>query len=310
MQKYIIRRLLLAIPTILGAITAVWFAMQLAPGDPALMFVPPDFQGEEAEEYLAKVNELYGFNDPLPVQYLRYMGNTLTGDFGNSLRTLRPVSEDLLRRIPNSLRLGVSAFLLSTAMGIGLGVLAAIKRGSWVDSALMVFALVGVSMPNFWFAYVVILLFGLYLRVLPPSGLGGVKHMILPTIVLGYTSAGYLTRYVRSSMLEVINHDYVRTARAKGVSERNVMIKHALRNGLLPVVNVLGINVAFILAGSVIIETVFAWPGVGLYLIDGVVGRDFPVVQGAVLLIATSVVLVNLLTDVMLVYVDPRIRYD
>ena len=134
--------------------------------------------------------------------------------------------------------------------------------------------------------------------------------MILPTIVLGYTGAGYLTRYVRSSMLEVINHDYVRTARAKGVSERNVMIKHALRNGLLPVVNVLGINVAFILAGSVIIETVFAWPGVGLYLIDGVVGRDFPVVQGAGLLIASSVVLVNLLTDVMLVYVDPRIRYE
>ena len=310
MRKYIVRRLLLAIPTILGAITAVWFAMQLAPGDPALMFVPPDFQGEEAEAYLAKVNELYGFNDPLPVQYLRYMGNTLQGDFGNSLRTLRPVSEDLLRRIPNSLRLGVAAFLLSTVMGIALGVLAAIKRGSWVDSALMVFALVGVSMPNFWFAYVLILLFGLYLRVLPPSGLGGAKHMIMPTIVLGYTGAGYLTRYVRSSMLEVINHDYVRTARAKGVAERNVMIKHALRNGLLPVVNVLGINVAFILAGSVIIETVFAWPGVGLYLIDGVVGRDFPVVQGAVLLIATSVVLVNLLTDVMLVYVDPRIRYE
>ena len=310
MRKYIVKRLLLSIPTILGAITVLWFAMQLAPGDPALMFVPPDFQGEEAEAYLAKVNELYGFNDPLPLQYLRYIRNTLRGDFGNSLRTLRPVSEDLLRRIPNSLRLGLSAFLLSTAMGISLGVVAAIKRGTWVDSSLMIFALVGVSMPNFWFAYVLILLFGLYIPILPPSGLGGVKHMILPTIVLGYTGAGYLTRYVRSSMLEVINHDYVRTARAKGVSERNVMIKHALRNGLLPVVNVLGINVAFILAGSVIIETVFAWPGVGLYLIDGVVGRDFPVVQGAGLLIASSVVLVNLLTDVMLVYVDPRIRYE
>lgn len=310
MRKYIVRRLLLSIPTILGAITLLWFFMQLAPGDPALMFVPPDFQGEEAAEYLAKVNELYGFNDPLPVQYLRYMRNTLQFNFGTSLRTMRPVSEDLLRRIPNTVRLGVAAFLLSTAMGIALGVLAAIKRGTWVDSALMVFALVGVSMPNFWFAYVVILLFGLYLRILPPSGLGGVKHMILPTIVLGYTSAGYLTRYVRSSMLEVINHDYVRTARAKGVAERNVLIKHVLRNGLLPVVNVLGINVAFILAGSVIIETVFAWPGVGLYLIDGVVGRDFPVVQGAGLLIATSVVLVNLLTDVMLVYVDPRIRFE
>ncbi|MDE2747924.1 MAG: ABC transporter permease [Chloroflexota bacterium] len=310
MRQYIVKRLLLSIPTILGAITLLWFLMQLAPGDPALMFVPPDFQGEEAEAYLAKVNELYGFNDPLPVQYLRYMRNTLQFDFGTSLRTMRPVSEDLLRRIPNSLRLGVSAFMVSTAMGIALGVLAAIKRGTWVDSALMVFALVGVSMPNFWFAYVLILLFGLYLRILPPSGLGGLKHMILPTIVLGYTSAGYLTRYVRSSMLEVINHDYVRTARAKGVAERNVLIKHVLRNGLLPVVNVLGINVAFILAGSVIIETLFAWPGVGLYLIDGVVGRDFPVVQGAGLLIATSVVLVNLLTDVMLVYVDPRIRYE
>lgn len=318
MRKYIVKRLLLAIPTILGAITAVWFAMQLAPGDPALMFVPPDFQGEEAEAYLAKINEKYGFNDPLPLQYLRYMRNTLQFDFGTSLRTLRPVSEDLLRRIPNSVRLGVAAFLLSTALGISLGVLAAIQRGAWVDSALMVFALVGVSMPNFWFAYVLILLFSLYIPkvlgmtfpILPPSGLGGVKHMIMPTIVLGYTSAGYLTRYVRSSMLEVMNHDYVRTARAKGVAERNVMVKHALRNGLLPVVNVLGINVAFILAGSVIIETVFAWPGVGLYLIDGIVGRDFPVVQGAVLLIATSVVMVNLLTDVMLVYVDPRIRYE
>ena len=310
MRKYVVKRLLLAVPTILGAITAVWFAMQMAPGDPALMFVPPDFQGEEAEAYLEKINEKYGFNDPLPLQYFRYMRNTLQFDFGTSLRTLRPVSEDVARRVPNTVRLGVSAFLLSTALGILLGVLAAIKRGTWMDSALMVFALVGVSMPNFWFAYVLILVFGLYIPILPPSGQGGVKHMILPTIVLGYTGAGYLTRYVRSSMLEVINHDYVRTARAKGVSERNVLIKHALRNGLLPVVNVLGINVAFILAGSVIIESVFAWPGVGLYLIDGIVGRDFPVVQGAVLLIASSVVMVNLLTDVMLVYVDPRIRYE
>jgi len=310
MQKYIIRRLLLAIPTIVGAITLVWFAMQLAPGDPALMFVPPDYQGEDAAAYLEKINEKYGFNDPLPLQYLRYMRNTLRFDFGTSLRTMRPVSEDLVRRVPNSVRLGVAAFLLAAAMGISLGVLAAIKRGTWVDSALMVFALVGVSMPSFWFAYVLILLFGLYIPILPPSGLGGVKHMILPTIVLGYGSAGSLTRYVRSSMLEVINQDFVRTARSKGVSERNVLIKHALRNGLLPVVNVLGINLAFILAGSIIVESVFAWPGVGLYLFDGVQGRDFPVVQGACLLIAASVVLVNLLTDVMLVLVDPRIRFE
>lgn len=310
MRNYIVKRLLLAIPTILGAITLVWIGMQLAPGGPAVMFVPPDFQGAEAEEYLAKINEKYGFDDPLSVQYFRYLRNTLQFDFGTSLRTLRPVTDDLVRRVPNTVRLGVSAFLLAAAIGILVGVLAAIKRGTWVDNVLMVFALVGVAMPNFWFAYVLILLFALYIPVLPPSGLGGAKHMIMPTIVLGYTSAGYLARYVRSSMLEVINHDYVRTARAKGVSERNVLLNHALRNGLLPVVNVLGINLAFIIGGSVIVETVFAWPGVGLYLIDGVNGRDFPVVQGAGLLIATSVVLVNLFTDVLLVYVDPRIRYE
>lgn len=310
MRKYIIKRLLLAIPTILGAVTLVWFAMQLAPGDPAVMFVPPDFQGEEAEAYLQKVNEKYGFNDPLPLQYLRYMGNTLRFDFGASLRTLRPVTEDLERRVPHTIRLGLAAFLLSMAVGIPLGVLAAIKRGTWVDGALMVLALLGVSMPNFWFAYVLILIFALYIPILPPSGLGGVKHMILPTIVLGLSIAGSLARYSRSSMLEVINHDYVRTARSKGVSEYNVLIKHALRNGLIPIVTILGINFGFILAGSVIVETVFAWPGVGLYLIDGISGRDFPVVQGAVLLIATAVVMGNLVTDMLLVYVDPRIRYE
>ena len=310
MQKYIIKRLLLAIPTILGAVTLVWFAMQLAPGDPAVMFVPPDFQGEEAEEYLAKVNEKYGFNDPLPLQYLRYMRNTLQFDFGASLRTLRPVTEDLARRVPHTVRLGLAAFLLSMVVGIPLGVLAAIKRGTWIDGALMVLALIGVSMPNFWFAYMLILIFALYIPILPPSGLGGAKHMILPTIVLGLSIAGSLARYSRSSMLEVINHDYVRTARAKGVSEHNVLMKHAFRNGLIPIVTILGINFGFILAGSVIVETVFAWPGVGLYLIDGISGRDFPVVQGAVLLIASAVVVGNLVTDLLLVYVDPRIRYE
>ncbi|MCY3799825.1 MAG: ABC transporter permease [Chloroflexi bacterium] len=310
MQKYIVKRLLLAIPTILGAITLVWFAMQLAPGDPAVMFVPPDFQGEEAEAYLALVNEKYGFNDPLPIQYLRYMRNTLLGDFGTSLRTLRPVTEDLVRRVPNTVRLGFAAFLLSMAVGIPLGVLAAIKRGTWIDGTLMVIALLGVSMPNFWFGYVLILIFGLFIPILPPSGLGGAKHMIMPSIVVGLSIAGSLARYSRSSMLEVVNHDYVRTARAKGVTEYNVLVKHAFRNGLIPIVTILGINFGFILAGSVIIEQVFAWPGVGLYLIDGISGRDFPVVQGAVLLIAIAVVMANLVTDLLLVYVDPRIRYE
>jgi len=212
--------------------------------------------------------------------------------------------------VPHTFRLGFAAFLLSIAVGVPLGVLAAIKRGTWIDGSLMVIALLGVSMPNFWFGYVLILVFGLFFPILPPSGLGGAKHMILPSIVIGLSIAGSLARYSRSSMLEVINHDYVRSARAKGVAEYNVLVKHAFRNGLIPIVTILGINFGFILSGSVIIERVFGWPGVGLYLIDGINGRDFPVVQGAVLLIAISVVMANLVTDLLLVYVDPRIRYE
>ena len=310
MRKYIVKRLLLAIPTILGAVTLVFFAMHLAPGDPAILFVPPDLEGDAAAERMAAVNEKYGFNDPLPVQYVRYLRNTLTFNFGTSLRTRRAVIDDLGRRVPHTLRLGLAAFALSVAVSIPAGIVAAIKRGTWIDGALMVLALGGVSIPNFWFAYVLILLFSLEFRLLPPSGLGGVKHMILPTVVLGLTNAGSLARYARSSMLEVINHDYVRTARAKGLSEQNVIIKHALRNGLIPIVTLLGLNFGFILSGSVIVETVFAWPGVGLYLIDGVNGRDFPVVQATVLVIATAFVLGNIITDLLLVYVDPRIRYE
>ena len=310
MRKYIIKRLLLAFPTIFGAITLVFFAMQLAPGDPAVLFIPPDLQGEEAAAWMEVINEKYGFNDPLPVQYARYLRNTLALDFGDSLRTKRAVSDDLARRIPHSLQLGLSGFVLSIVVGISIGIVAALKRATWLDGTLMVIALAGVSIPSFWFAYVLILFFSLALGWLPPSGLGGPEYMIMPSLVLGLTSAGSLARYTRSSMLEVINHDYVRTARAKGLSERKVIIGHALRNGLIPIVTLLGLNFGFILSGSVIVETVFAWPGIGLYLIDGVNGRDFPVVQATVLIIATGFVFSNLVTDILLVYIDPRIRYE
>lgn len=310
MRKYIFKRLLLAIPSILGAATLVFFAMHLAPGDPAVMFVPPDLQGADAAAWLEKVNEKYGFNDPLPVQYLRYLTNTLALDFGASLRTKRPVIDDLSRRLPNTLELGLAGFAVSIAVGIPVGIIAAIKRATWVDGVLMVFGLAGVSIPSFWFAYMLMLLFSLELGWLPPSGMGGPQHMIMPVLVLGLTTAGALARYTRSSLLEVINNDYVRTARAKGLSERAVVLKHALRNGLIPIVTLLGINLGFVLSGSVIVETVFAWPGIGLYLVDGVNGRDFPVVQATVLVIATGFVLGNIVTDLLLVYVDPRIRYE
>lgn len=310
MRNYIVRRLLLGIPTLFGAITLVFFAIRLAPGDPAVLFVPPDLQGADAAAWLEKINEKYGFNDPLPVQYLRYLGNTLSLDFGSSLRTKRPVIDDLGRRLPNTLQIGIAGFILSIAIGIPVGIIAAVKRATWLDGTLMVFGLAGVSIPSFWFAYMLMLLFSLQLGWLPPSGMGSAANMIMPVLVLGLTTAGALARYTRSSLLEVINHDYVRTARAKGLGELSVILKHALRNGLIPIVTLLGINLGFVLSGSVIVETVFAWPGIGSYLVDGVNGRDFPVVQGSVLVIATGFIVGNILTDLLLVYVDPRIRYE
>jgi peptide/nickel transport system permease protein len=310
LRNYIVKRLLLAIPSLLGAITLVFFAIRLAPGDPAVLFVPPDLQGADAAAWLEKINEKYGFNDPLPVQYVRYLSNTLSLDFGASLRTKRPVIDDLVRRLPNTLELGLAGFVLSVAVGIPVGIIAAVKRATFLDGALMVFGLAGVSIPSFWFAYMLMLLFSLELGWLPPSGMGGPEHMVMPVLVLGLTTSGALARYTRSSLLEVINHDYVRTARAKGLAELTVILKHALRNGLIPIVTLLGINLGFVLSGSVIVETVFAWPGIGLYLIDGINGRDFPVVQATVLIIATGFILGNIVTDLMLVYVDPRIRYE
>jgi ABC-type dipeptide/oligopeptide/nickel transport system permease component len=309
-RNYIVKRLLLSIPTIIGAITIVFFAIRLAPGDPAVLFVPPDLQGADAAAWLEKINEKYGFNDPLPVQYARYIQNTLALDFGSSLRTKRPVIDDLARRLPNTLQLGLAGFVLSVVVGIPIGIIAAVKRATFLDGALMVFGLAGVSIPSFWFAYMLMLLFSLQLDLLPPSGMGGPEHMVMPVIVLGLTTAGALARYTRSSLLEVINHDYVRTARAKGLSESKVILSHALRNGLIPIVTLLGINLGFVLSGSVIVETVFAWPGIGSYLVDGIDGRDFPVVQATVLVIAAGFILGNILTDLMLVYVDPRIRFE
>lgn len=317
MRNYVIKRLLLTIPTVLGAITLVFFAMQLAPGDPAALFIPPDLAPTEADELYERINEKYGFDDPLYVQYFRYLKQLASLDLGESLRHDRSISEDLKSRIPHTLRLGVAALLVSATVGITVGVVSAIYRGTIIDSLVMLLALLGVSMPSFWLALMLILLFSVQVSWLPPSGLGGpflsqdgISHMVLPVIVLGLGSAGGLARYTRSSMLEVINNDYVRTARAKGVAERGVIIRHALRNALIPIVTILGLNFGFILSGSVITETVFAWPGIGRYLIDGVNGRDFPVVQATVLLIALGFVFGNLITDLLLAYIDPRIRYD
>ncbi|MDI3340712.1 MAG: ABC transporter permease [Sphaerobacter sp.] len=317
MRTYVLKGVLLAIPTILGAVTLVFFAMHLAPGDPAALFIPPDLPPDKSAELHAQIQREYGFDDPLYVQYGRYLAKLARFDLGTSLREGTPVIRDLQRRLPHTLRLGLASLAVSAVLGIGVGVISAIYRGRWLDHLAMVGALFGVSIPSFWLALLLILLFAVRLQWLPPSGIGesplsgdGLRHMVMPVLVLGLGGAGSLARYTRSSMLEVIHRDYVRTARAKGLSERVTILRHALRNALIPVVTILGLNFGFMLSGAVIVESVFAWPGIGRYLVEGVNGRDFPVVQATVLLIAFGFVIGNLITDLLLVYIDPRIRFD
>ena len=317
MQRYVLKRLSLALPTILGAVTLVFFAMQLAPGDPVSLFIPSDLAPADSAALEQRINDKYGFDDPLPVQYGRYIANLVTLDLGESLREGTLISNDLKARLPHTLRLGIGALIVSTVFGITLGLVSAVFRGTWIDRVTMLIALLGVSIPSYWLAFSLILLLSIQVSWLPPSGLGdtplswdGLRHLIMPVLVLSLGTAGALARYTRSSMLDVITRDYVRTARAKGARERTVILAHAFRNALVPVVTILGLNIGFVLSGAVIVETVFALPGVGRYLVDGVNGRDFPVVQAAVLVIATAFVFGNLLTDILIAHLDPRIRYE
>jgi peptide/nickel transport system permease protein len=314
---YFLRRLLLSIPTVLGAVTLVFCVMRVIPGDPIALFIPPDTPGPATAAVAARVRHEYGFDRPLYQQYLQYLRQMATGDFGRSIRQNTVVAADLAFRVPNTLELGLPALALSIVLGIALGTVSAVRRGTWIDSAAIFGALFGVSVPDFWLALMLILLLALRFPLLPPSGWGGpiytaagASHLVLPVIVLALGSAGALARYTRSSMLEVINHDYVRTAKAKGLREAAVISRHILRTSLPTIITLLGLGFGRVLGGTVIVETVFGWPGVGRYLVSGINGRDYPVVQAAVLLVAVSFVAANLLTDLMLVYVDPRIRYS
>jgi peptide/nickel transport system permease protein len=314
---YIIKRLLLAIPTIVGAVTIVFFAIHLAPGDPVALFVPADLPGGVREDAVEEIRERYGFDKPLYQQYFTYVSRMVRLDFGRSMRQRSSVADDLQRRILNTLQLGVAALAVSGVIGITFGAIAAVKKDSWLDNLVMFGALFGVSMPNFWLAMVLMFIFGLYWGVLPPSGFGGalytwegLQYGILPIMTLGISGSGHLARYTRSSMLEVINRDYVRTAHAKGLTSYAVIMRHALRNAMIPVITILGLSFGEVLSGAVIVETVFGWPGVGRYLVTGINGRDFPVVQATVLVIAIAFVIGNLLSDILIAYIDPRIRFD
>ncbi len=306
MISYIVRRLLLAIPVLLGVVTLVFLALRLIPGDPALVMA-----GEAApQEVVARIRTQLGLDRPLTVQYGIYIWNLLRGDLGQSARTRRPVTQELGFRLPATLELASASMAIAILLGLTAGIISATRQYSVLDYGTMVGALMGISIPVFWFGLMAMWIFSVQLGWFPVGGRGTLRHLVLPAITLGAMATGMIARMTRSSMLEVLRQDYIRTGMAKGLTERAVNLRHALRNALIPVVTVVGLQFGGLLAGSVLTETVFTWPGVGRLMVDSITNRDYPVVQGAVLVIALIFIGVNLLVDLAYSFVDPRIRYD
>ncbi len=307
MIKYVIKRLLQAIPTVFLVTIAVFLMLHLTPGDPAEVFLGDK---RSTPEMLERVREEMGLNRPLPEQYLSYMGNALRGDLGRSLQTNIPVTDQILTRLPWTIELALTAMLLASVFGIGIGIIAALYHNTIVDTIAMSIALIGISMPVYWSSLLLILLFAVYLKLLPAIGQGGFDRLILPAVALALVSAGSLARMVRSSMLEVLNQDFVLTARSKGLSEKIVIGRHVLQNALIPVVTILGLMFGNLLSGAVLTETIFARLGIGQMYVEAVLQKDFTLVQGTTLFIALMYVFINIFIDLIYVLVDPRIRYD
>jgi peptide/nickel transport system permease protein len=302
---YIGRRLLYALFVLLGVSTIIFFILRLT-GDPVLLMVPPEATAADVE----RMRHLLGFDRPVAVQYVTFLADLARGDLGVSLRYSQPVAGLVLERLPATGQLAMTAFLFSLLISIPTGIMSAVRRGSWADSLGSVFALVGQATPVFWLGIMAILLFSVKLHWLPSQGRAGWTSLVMPAASLGLTAAAMTTRMMRSAMLEVLTQDFIRTARAKGLSERVVIYKHALKNALIPVITVLGLQFGGLLSGSVVTETVFAWPGVGRLVIQSITGRDFPMVQAVVLMISFIFLAVNLLVDIAYGWVNPRIRYD
>jgi ABC-type dipeptide/oligopeptide/nickel transport system permease component len=303
---FIVRRLLLAIPTLFGVLVVVFLLLYVAPGDPVQEMV-----GERADpETIARLRKELHLDEPLVNQFTHYTGGVLRGDFGNSYITQRPIIQDIRERFPKTLLLAGTAMLLASLLGITLGVLSARNPGGWFDRLGLGVAYLGISFPVYWVGLILILVFAVMLRWLPPSGYGGIKYLILPALALGSRSIAFLARVTRSAMLEVLGGDYVRTARAKGLKERVVIVRHALRNALIPIITVLGLDFGYYLTGSILTETIFSWPGLGRYVVNAITRRDLPAIQGSVLFLSVVFVLVNLLTDLAYAKADPRVAYS
>ncbi len=292
------------IPVLLGVAFIIFAIMNVAEGDPVYQVAGPD----ATEEQLEALRIEMGLNGTLIERYFRYIGNLLKGDLGVSYVTKLDVMELYLQRLPNTLRLASFAMVIAVAISIPLGIIAAVNQNTWKDTLATVLALIGLSMPNFWLGLLLILLFSLKLGWLPSGGAEGFASVILPALTVGVGLAALLTRTTRSSMLDVLRQDYLRTARAKGVSERKVVYRHALRNALIPIITIFGVQFSNVLGGSVLAETVFAWPGVGRLVVDAIDQRDIPTVTGALIMTTMLVTVVNLLVDIVYAYVDPRIK--
>jgi ABC-type dipeptide/oligopeptide/nickel transport system permease component len=287
-------------------LVVTFLLLRVAPGDPVEAMV-----GERADaETIARLRKELHLDEPLISQFGHYTAGVLRGDFGNSYITQRPIIRDIRERFPKTLLLAGSAMLLATILGITLGVLSAQNPGGWFDRLGLGVAYLGISFPVYWVGLILILIFAVILRWLPPSGYGGVKYLILPAFALGSRSIAFLGRMTRSAMLEVLGGDFVRTARAKGLRERVVVVRHALRNALIPVITVLGLDFGYYLTGSILTETIFSWPGLGRYVVNAITRRDLPAIQGSVLFLSVVFVLVNLLTDLAYAKADPRVAYS
>ena len=306
MGRFLLRRFLLVIPTLVGVLVVAFLLLHVAPGDPVQAIV-----GDRADSLtVAQLRAELRLDEPLPRRFVSYVGGILTGDLGTSYVTRRPIASDLAGRFPATLRLALAAMLFATVAGVAIGVLGAWRPGTWWDRFLTVGAYLGVSFPVYWIGLLLILIFAVQLRWLPPSGSRGLAYLVLPALTLGMRSVAVLARMTRAALQEVLMSDYIRTARAKGLREAPVVLRHGLRNALIPVITVLGLDFGSYLTGSILTETIFAWPGVGRYVLDAITKRDLPAIQGSILFLSIIFVMVNLLTDIAYAKADPRVAYE
>ncbi|MBD3887104.1 ABC transporter permease [Phormidium tenue FACHB-886] len=333
MLRYILKRLFDLLPVLLGITILVFLFLQLIPGNPAVVLLGPRATPEQIEQ----LRDQLGLNQPLPLQYLAFLGRLLRFDLGKSIMSGIPILQEIAIRWPATFELSAAAMLVAIALGVPAGIIAAVRKNGWIDNLAMSTSLLGVSMPVYWLGLLLVYLFAVYLHWLPPSGRLSVNtdlqpitgfylldsiltlnprafwdvlsHLILPAVTVGTIPLAIIARITRSAMLEVLSQDYIRTARAKGLVERLVIMKHALKNALLPVITIIGLQFGTLLGGAILTETIFSWPGIGSWIYEGILARDYPVVQGGVVFVAITFVLINLLVDISYAFLDPRIQY-